>query len=188
MAAFSPDSCFLRSCLSLPRIGVRPSRQSSCCCRSICSISTRSTTPTRFRLYVNRTIGHGAEVLTPAAVFVINIGAVWLLGVIVVYLAWWFGSGFGLISVYLMLVNAAVHIVGAVRTRGYNPGLGTAVVLFLPVGFYAFWRIQASGEAGAADHAVGLVVGVAVHALIVVYAVRRRSVLETSKLAEPSSR
>ena len=142
----------------------------------------------RFRLYVNRTIGHGAEVLTPAAVFVINIGAVWLLGLIVVYLAWWFGSGFGLISVYLMLVNAAVHIVGAVRTRGYNPGLGTAVVLFLPVGFYAFWRIQASGEAGAADHAVGLVVGVAVHALIVVYAVRRRSVLETSKLAEPSSR
>jgi hypothetical protein len=36
----------------------------------------------RFRLYVNRTVGNGTDVLTPAAVFVINIGAVWILGVI----------------------------------------------------------------------------------------------------------
>lgn len=139
----------------------------------------------RFRLYVNRTFGRGAEVLTPAAVFVINIGAVWLLGVIVVYLAWRVGDGPGLIAVYLMLINAAVHIVGALRSRSYNPGLITAVVLFLPVGFYAFWRIQASGEAAATDHAVGLGIGVAVHALIVLYAARRRSVLEASKWKNP---
>ena len=129
----------------------------------------------RFRLYVNRTVGHGAEVLTPAAVFVINIGAVWLLDVVVIYLAWRVDLGLGLVAVYLMLINAVVHIVGALRSRSYNPGLVTAVVLFLPVGGYALWRIQASGAATTTDHVIGLVIGVAVHALIVVYAVRRRS-------------
>lgn len=54
----------------------------------------------RFRLYINREIGNGAEVLTPAAVFVINIGAVWILDLAVLYLAWSVDLGFGLIAVY----------------------------------------------------------------------------------------
>ena len=131
----------------------------------------------RFRLYVNRMIGHGAEVLTPAAVFVINIGAVWLLDVVVIYLAWGVGLGLGLIAVYLMLVNAVVHIGGAIRARGYNPGLVSASVLFLPAGGYAWWRIVASGTATITDHVIGIVVGIAVHVAIVGYAVRRRASL-----------
>ncbi len=131
----------------------------------------------RFRLYVNRLIGHGTEVLTPVAVFVINIGAVWLLDVVVIYLAWRVDLGLGLIAVYLMLVNALVHIVGALRSRSYNPGLVTAVVLFLPAGGYALWRIQASGAATMVDHTIGLVMAVAAHALIVVYALRRKALL-----------
>jgi hypothetical protein len=131
----------------------------------------------RFRLYINRTVGYGAEVLTPAAVFLINIGAVWLLDVVVIYLAARVDLGLGLIAVHLMLINAVVHIIGALRSRSYNPGLVTAIVLFLPVGAYALWRIQASGEATATDHAVGFLIGLAIHALIVVYAVRRRSQL-----------
>ena len=134
----------------------------------------------RFRLYVNRTVGDGAEVLTPAAVFVINIGAVWLLDVAVIYLAWRVDIGLGLIVVYLVLVNAVVHIVGALRSRSYNPGLITAVVLFLPAGFYALWHIQASGAGTAADHLIGLVAAIATHALIIIYALRRRSLLVRS--------
>ncbi len=131
----------------------------------------------RFRLYVNRMIGNGAEVLTPAAVFVINIGAVWMLDVVVIYLAWRVDLGLGLIAVYLMLINAVIHIGGALRSRSYNPGLVTAVVLFLPAGGYALWRIQSSGAATTADHLIGLVIGAAVHALIVVYALRRKALL-----------
>lgn len=134
----------------------------------------------RFRLYVNRMIGGGAEVLTPAAVFVSNIGAVWILDVAVLYLAWAVDLGFGLIAVYLMLINAIVHIVGAVRSRSYNPGLVTAVVLFLPFSSYAWWQIQISGAPTAVDHIVGLSIGIAVHAIIVGYALRRRSVLTQS--------
>jgi len=135
----------------------------------------------RFRLYINRKIGNDAEVLTPAAVFVINIGAVWLLDVVVFYLAWTVDLGFGLIVVYLMLINAIVHIVGAVRSRSYNPGLVTAVVLFLPFSSYAWWQIQISGTPTATDHIVGLSIGIAVHAIIVGYALRRRSVQTQSE-------
>ncbi|MBN9242520.1 MAG: HXXEE domain-containing protein [Mesorhizobium sp.] len=131
----------------------------------------------RFRTYVNRMVGHGAEVLTPAAVFAINIGAVWALDVVVIYLAWRVDLGLGLIAVYLMLVNALVHIAGAIRSRAYNPGLVTALVLFLPFGGYAWWRIETSGAATPADHMIGLAVGIAAHVLIVAYALRRRSLL-----------
>lgn len=136
----------------------------------------------RFRLYINRTIGNGAEVLTPAAVFVINIGAVWILDVAVLYLAWTVDPGIGLVAVYLMLINAIVHIVGAIRSGSYNPGLVTAVALFLPFGGYAWWRIQISGAATAVEHIVGLSIGIAVHAIIVAYALRRRSALASLKL------
>lgn len=131
----------------------------------------------RFRLYINRMVGHGAEVLTPAAVFVINIGAVWMLDVVVIYLARGVALGFGLIAVYLMLINAFVHIAGAIRSRAYNPGLVTSIVLFLPFGGYAWWRIEASGAPTMAEHIVGLAIGIAVHAIIVAYAIRRRSTL-----------
>jgi hypothetical protein len=40
--------------------------------------------------------------------------------------------GHGLIEVYLMLINAIVQIVGAIRSRSHNPGQVTAVILFMP--------------------------------------------------------
>jgi hypothetical protein len=129
----------------------------------------------RFRLYVNRTVGNGTEVLTPAAVFVINIGAVWILDVAVIYLAWAVDLGLGLIAVYLMLINAIVHIVGAIRSRSYNPGLVTAVILFLPAGGYALYRIQISGAATIMELITGIAIGAAVHVLIIGYALHRRS-------------
>lgn len=131
----------------------------------------------RFRLYVNRTVGNGTEMLTPAAVFVINIGAVWILDVAVIYLAWTVDPGLGLIAVYLMLINAIVHIVGAIRSRSYNPGLVTAVILFLPFGGYAWWCVQVSGAPTTLEHIIGLSIGLAVHAIIVGYAIRRRTAL-----------
>jgi hypothetical protein len=131
----------------------------------------------RFRLYVNREVGGGLEVLTPAAVFVINIGAVWVLDVVVIYLAARVDLGLGLIAAYLMLVNAVVHIVGAIRGRAYNPGLVTAIVLFLPASIATIAAIDGAGAGSLQDHVIGLVLAIAVHAMIVVYALRRRQAL-----------
>ena len=34
----------------------------------------------------------------------------------------------------LLILNALVHIIAALRTRKYNPGLITSIVLYLPIG------------------------------------------------------
>lgn len=39
----------------------------------------------------------------------------------------------------LLFVNACLHVMGAVSTRSYAPGLVSAVVLYLPLAFYAYY-------------------------------------------------
>ena len=132
----------------------------------------------RFRIYVNRTVGDGAEALTPAAVFVINIVGVWAVVVATLYLARYVDIGLGLIAVYLSIVNALAHIAGALVTRRYNPGLVTAAVLFLPVGGYTLWAFHKTGAASTADHLIAIGASVIIHALIITYVnVRRRTLL-----------
>jgi hypothetical protein len=122
----------------------------------------------RFRRFVNERIGGGREVLSPLAVFVINVPGVWGVIAASLYLAAWLGPGLGLIAVYLVLVNAAVHVAAFVALRRYNPGLVTAVVAFLPAGIWALLRLSAAGAAFA-DHALGLMCALAIHAAIVAH-------------------
>jgi hypothetical protein len=121
----------------------------------------------RFRLFINRMLGKGREVLTPAAVFVINVPGVWGVIAVALYLTSAINPGFGLIAVYLLLVNAIAHMAAAVVLRMYNPGLITAVLLFLPLSAYSFTQFH---DAGLAFQAIGLGSAVAIHAAIVGYA------------------
>lgn len=120
----------------------------------------------RFRHFVNTRIGNGREALSPLAVFIINVPGVW--GVIA--LAWALAievrPGLGLIAVYLVLVNALVHIAGFPGMRRYNPGLISAIGLFLPLGL---WSLNALDRAGATrgDHAIGLATAILIHAAII---------------------
>lgn len=98
-------------------------------------------------------------------------------------LVWWLiasvaaaGAGYGfadLMAVSIMTVNAATHIGAALTTGAYNPGLGSAVLLFLPVGIAATvwivrrfavpaWQVVASLLYGAALHAT-LALGIVAH-------------------------
>ncbi|HTN61444.1 MAG TPA: HXXEE domain-containing protein [Devosia sp.] len=122
----------------------------------------------RFQHVVNHLIGHDRNVLPSGAIFVINIG-VWLLNLISFTLGARLGIGWGLIGVYAMVINAIVHIGQGVRMRHYNPGLVTAVVLFLPVGLGGLWAISATGAATMLQHLVGIAVGLGIHAAIIVY-------------------
>ena len=90
----------------------------------------------RFRLYVNRVIGGGREALTPVATFWINALGVWAVDLVALYLAVFLDPALGLIAAYLPVVNAVGHVGPAAARREYNPGLGTALVLFLPLGGY----------------------------------------------------
>jgi len=95
---------------------------------------------------------------------------VWGVIAVAIYLARFVDIGFGLIAVYLTLVNALVHVVHAAVFRRYNPGLTTAVGMFLPMGGYGLWQIERAGGGEPALHVLGLGVAVAIHAAILAYA------------------
>lgn len=123
----------------------------------------------RFRLFVNKTVGGGHEVLSHRAVFMINVPGVW--GVIAVsfYLAAYVSPGYGLIAVYLTLVNSIVHIVPSAILRMYNPGLATAVFLFLPASLFAIVTLQHTGQIDWYHHLLGILIAVGIHVAIVAY-------------------
>ncbi|HVZ76356.1 MAG TPA: HXXEE domain-containing protein [Gemmatimonadaceae bacterium] len=124
----------------------------------------------RFRLFINRTIGEGREVLSPLAVFIINVPGVWGVIAASTWLAADLRPGLGLVAAYLCVVNAIVHIAHAVIFRGYNPGLATAVVLLLPGGASTIVAIDRAGGGALAWHAVGLAIAIVIHAGIIVLA------------------
>ena len=130
----------------------------------------------RFRHFVNATIGKGRDVLSPTAVFIINVPGVWGVAALSLYLATKVNCGFALIVVYLVVVNAVFHIVPAVILRIYNPGLVSAVLLFIPLGAGSLWLVQQAGGGTLAYHALGLLAAVAIHAAILVH-VRRQVLL-----------
>ena len=122
----------------------------------------------RFRRFFNEHFGKGREILSPMAIFLINVPGVW--GVIAVsfWLAAALNPGFGLIAAYLLLLNAVIHMVTAAALRGYNPGLATGVLFFVPLGGYCIATIQESGSGSAWMHVTGLVVAIGIHAAIAI--------------------
>ena len=138
----------------------------------------------RFRRFVNLHIGHGREALTTAAVVWINIPGVWGINLVALYLARFVSIGLGLIAVYLMLVNALTHIAAAAVLRRYNPGLVSAILLFLPLSLWTVWVLAHTPGVGALDHLIGLPVAVLIHVAIVVH-VRSRAESAVTPVANP---
>lgn len=134
----------------------------------------------RFRLFFNETIGQGFDVLSPLAVFITNVPGVWGVVALSLYGAVWFNLGWALIAVYLVLVNAVVHIVHAVLFRRYNPGLVTALVLFLPLGWFTLAVINRAGGGSSTFHVIGVSSAIAIHAAILLH-VRRKLLAQQRK-------
>ena len=127
----------------------------------------------RFRTFFNQTIGQGYEALSSLAVFVTNVPGVWLLIVVAIYASTSSHPGWALLAVYLVLVNAVVHLVHALLFKRYNPGLATAIILFLPLGGIALWLTAATQTARPLHHAASALLAVVIHAAILMH-VRRR--------------
>lgn len=124
----------------------------------------------RFRLFVNKMLGNGAQLLTRADVFLINVPGVWGIYALVFTLALTVDTGIGLIAAYTTLINALVHVAQAVRMRCYNPGLVTSIVLFVPASIWAIWELS---DSGTGFHILGIAVGLAIHGLIIAHVLRR---------------
>ncbi|MBS9478041.1 HXXEE domain-containing protein [Ancylobacter radicis] len=121
----------------------------------------------RFRRFANVVMFGGREGLTTASVLVVNVGAVWTLNLGALYAAAFAGPGYGLIAPYAMVVNAVTHIGAAARLRRYNPGLVTAILLFLPLALVTITVIGREPEVSLAEHAAGLGGALILHAVII---------------------
>ena len=126
----------------------------------------------RFRIFLNNHLGNGKNLLTHKAGFVINIFGVWGVIVVSLYLAFYINPGFSLIATYLVLVNALVHILAAVILRTYNPGLITAIVLFIPLSLYALYQENFSSDR--LFQYLGIILAIAIHVAIMWHLLRRR--------------
>ena len=87
-------------------------------------------------------------------------------------MAWFIRPSLGLIAVYMALVNGVLHVVSARVRREYNPGLLTAIGLFLPLGGLGIYVLNTAGPDWE-SHAIGFGEALAVHIAIVVHVVRR---------------
>lgn len=123
----------------------------------------------RFRRFINDLIGGGREVLSKGAVFVINVPGVWGVNLLSILLAYSLDLGFGLIGIYLTLINGLVHLAQALRLKRYNPGLITATFLFLPLGGWALAAVMRTGSATVWYHLIGLGSALAIHLAIVAW-------------------
>jgi hypothetical protein len=128
--------------------------------------------------FFNSTIGKGQAVLTRVSAFWLNILEVWLLFLVSFYLAKYVAVGFAFVPIYTVLVNGLTHVIASLALRRYNPGLYTSLLLF-PWGIYLLVYFNAATGPSLVFNVIGLLVGIVGHAIIVVYALRRRSRLES---------
>jgi Protein of unknown function with HXXEE motif len=138
--------------------------------------------PGGFRQFTNAHVfksGNDDWPVDIGGVALVNIVYVWVpLALAVIWpgkLAW-----LGLAWVALTLVNGIIHIVTSLRFRCYNPGLITAIVLFLPLTVWILLRDLQIGLLSLGDVGLLLLAGVLLHvpvaALFVVPFLRKRAV------------
>lgn len=145
----------------------------------------------RFRLYINRTVGQGQEALTPTMVTIINVLFVWLLDFVAFGATTQGHFWLGLSAIYLTIVNGILHIIGALRQMEYNPGLASAVLLFLPGGTWLLNLFNQASAAGRLEQILGLFLVLILHVAIVLLTIATGSQqihLEQSHQDGPSVR
>lgn len=121
----------------------------------------------RFAIFLNGMMTAEKRGLSPVDIWVINVVLVWFLLLAAFYLAW-LNPGWGVLAGYLLAVNALVHLAWAAAFRGYNPGVWTAALMFVPCSAWIFVTVQAEWII----HVISLGVVVILHASIMVRATR----------------
>lgn len=95
-------------------------------------------------------------------VAIMNVGLVWLPLLAALWLVIQVGPQWSVLAAWMVLVNAALHLGQAAVQWRYNPGLGTAVILFLPLAAAVFYYVPASQTV----HTQAFVVVVLLHLLM----------------------
>jgi Protein of unknown function with HXXEE motif len=136
----------------------------------------------KFVEFFNATMGKGYSVLTKVSAFWINILEVWVAFLVTFYLARYVAVGFAFAPIYMTLFNGLTHVIASLALRRYNPGLYTSVLLFFPWCVFLLVYFIRITPSSLLFNGIGLLVAIIGHAIIVVYALRRRSKLEAGSL------
>lgn len=80
--------------------------------------------------------------------------------------------GFGTLGL-LAIVNAVTHLAGSLVSRAYNPGLVTAVVLFLLLGICSAIAYSQVYATPLRDYLIALALAIALH-VVIIFALRLR--------------
>ena len=120
----------------------------------------------RFRHFANEKMFNGREVLRPVDVIVVNLPLVWGVNLFAFYAAIFLAPGASLVAPYLLLVNAVLHVATTLRLKCYNPGLITAILLFLPLSIATLLLSLKMPGITVWDHGFGLAAALAIHVAI----------------------
>ncbi|HYY42241.1 MAG TPA: HXXEE domain-containing protein, partial [Pyrinomonadaceae bacterium] len=112
--------------------------------------------------------------LTPMQFIVINCAA-WLLLVVGLALARRRGFPHLLLLILgtIFLVNGLLHVLTALRTAAYTPGLITSPLVFIPLGALTLYRLR--GDMPLRRYGMGVALGAGIHLLISLLAHNGRS-------------
>ena len=67
---------------------------------------------------------------------------------------------FSLSAAALLFINGLMHIGGAIRLKGYAPGVITGSVIYIPLSVYTFYYFAASGQLNTDDAVTAGVLGI----------------------------
>jgi len=67
---------------------------------------------------------------------------------------------FSLSAAVLLFINGMMHLGGALRLKGYAPGVITGSVIYMPLSVYSFYYFAASGQLNAADATIAGLLGI----------------------------
>ncbi len=135
----------------------------------------------RFHAFVTEMFG--AEVLGLKAIVLVNVILVWVVQTACLAVAAAFGPAWGLLGAYLPLLNGVSHVATTVRLRRYNPGFWTSVLLFLPLSGFTVYYVDTVSNASLGQHALAVVLCLAVHAIVLATVAVNRTRLSHAKPA-----
>lgn len=121
----------------------------------------------RFRAFLNSVMGADKSGLSHLSIWVINVVFVWFL-LLAVFYASGAAQGWSVLAAYLLAINGILHLIWGVVFRGYNPGLWTAGLFFIPLAIWIYLQTSAS----IAAHVTSAAIVLALHAVIMVWARR----------------
>ena len=119
--------------------------------------------------------------------FLVFINALLMVFSITVAVAMYFPSGNGVAAwltlAALLFANAIFHIVGAIKTRQYSPGMISGIVLYIPLAVYGYPHFVRSGQASIGTAFFAMLIGGSYHFIAYLNHRRRASTVSTAATA-----